>query len=186
MTGYEALLALLPDLHACTSVDEVARVLTARLAEVIRADLVTLNLISTREGEMTTIGMFDQDWADPREIEPFFDRYAHQHPLIQVFTSGAPRAPLRMSDHTDMEAFQQTELYRFCFVPLRSLHQIGLAVLAIPGTIIGIGINRTTEDFTDAELELATVLWRQLPDVVEHVNLRALHAEAAAIEGLRA
>jgi DNA-binding CsgD family transcriptional regulator len=174
-SSYRALLRVMTALHECRTLTELEYTLTSRCAEIIPADLVSLNKIDLTGNMGGSIAMFEPEFISPRLIEPAFDRYVHQHPLVQEMKRTGDGRPMRMSDYVDMAEFQRTELYEHVFKPLRSLHQIGLSVTAVPGLIVGIGINRTHEDFTDEELHLALLLHEQIPAALHHVQLREIH-----------
>jgi RNA polymerase sigma factor (sigma-70 family) len=185
-SSYRALLRLMTALHDCRTLTELEHTLTRRMHEVIWADLVTLNKIDLTGNMGGSIGLFEPEFVSPRVIEPAFDRYVSQHPLVQDMQRTGHGRPRRMSDFIDMDAFQQLELYEHVFKPLRSLHQIGLSVTAVPGMIVGIGINRTYEDFTDAELALATLLHEQIPAALHHVQLREIHERERQLDSIGA
>ena len=169
--SFRPLLDLVSQMHQCRSLSALEVCLAEQVASVIWADLVTLNRIDL-EGTMGgSIGLFVPEFVSPREIEPAFDRYVHQHPLVQAIKRTGDGAPRRMSDFINMEEFRETDLYEHVFKPLRSLHQIGFSVVSVPGVVVGIGINRTNQDFTDEELELSQLVYEQIPAAYHHVQL---------------
>jgi DNA-binding CsgD family transcriptional regulator len=173
--AYRALLRVMTALHECRTLAELEVTLTQRVGEIIRADLVTLNKIDLNGNMGGSIGLFEPEFMSPRVIEPAFDRYVHQHPLVQEIVRTGDGRPRRLSDHIDVTDFVRLELYEHVFRPLRSLHQIGFQVTAVPGMVVGIGINRTHDDFTDDELRMAQLLYEQLPAALHHVQLREIH-----------
>jgi DNA-binding CsgD family transcriptional regulator len=174
-SAYRSVLALTNLLHQCTTLAQLEIVLTENVATVIPADLVTLNKIDINGNMGGSIGYFSPEFISPKLIEPAFDTYVHQHPLVQDMVKVGDTGPRRMSDFISVEEFKKLELYEHVFKPLRSLHQIGFSVVAVPGMIIGIGVNRTHDDFSDEELALARLLWEQIPAAFHHVQLKEIH-----------
>jgi DNA-binding CsgD family transcriptional regulator len=166
-----AMLELVSQMHQCQSLQSLEICLTERVAEVIWADVVTLNKIDLTGAMGGSIGVFAPEFISPRVIEPAFDRYVHQHPLVQAIRETGDGAPRRLSDFVDMEEFQRTELYQQVFKPLRSLYQIGFSVVSVPGMVVGIGINRTSQNFSDQELALSHLIYEQIPAAYHHVQL---------------
>lgn len=168
--AYRALLTLLSELHECTSMAELEHAVTARVTDVIWADLVSLNKIDLTGTMGGSIALFEPEFVSPGVIEPAFDKYVSQHPLVQEFVRTGDGAPRRMSDFIGVDAFRTLELYEHVFKPLRSLHQIAFSVVQVPGMVLGIGLNRTVEDFSDDELETCRLLYQQLPAAFHHVR----------------
>jgi DNA-binding CsgD family transcriptional regulator len=177
---YRALLRFVTVLHSSQSRPQLERLLTEGAAGVVPADLVTLNRINTKRMG-ASITMFAPEFVSPKAIEPAFDKYVHQHPLVQEIARTGDGRPRRMSDYISVEDFRRTDLYEHVFKPLRSQYQIGFSVSMIDGTVVGIGINRTSEDFTDEELDAALMLWEQIPAAFHHVQLRELHARETQV-----
>jgi DNA-binding CsgD family transcriptional regulator len=180
MTGqgdesYRALLRVTAALHECRTLADLELTITRRCAEIIPADLVTYNKIDLTGNLGGSIGMFAPEFISPSVIAPAFDKYMHQHPLVQDYLRTGDGRPRRMSDYIGVDEFRRTELYEHVFAPLRSLHQIAFSVTAVPGMVVGIGINRTHDDFSDDELHMALLLWEQLPAALHHVQLREIH-----------
>ena len=180
--AYRAMLTLLSELHECTSLAELEIAVTARVTDVIPADLVSLNKIDLTGTMGGSIGLFVPEVLPPSVIEPAFDKYLHQHPLVQDIKLNGDGAPRRMSDFIDMDEFQTLELYEYVFKPLGVLHQLGFSVGQVPGMVVGIGINRLATDFTDDEVETCRLLYHQLPAAFHHVQLREIYEHERATE----
>ena len=169
-----AMLAFVARLHDQVSLAGLEEFVTAHIGGVIPADVVTLNRIDLSGTMGGSRLLFDPAIADPVEIAPKFDAYLWQHPLVNDYLiTGDPR-PRRLSDFVDMRQFVRTDLYREVFAPLRSLHQLAFSITAVPGLLVGVGVNRTKHDFTDAELEVVQSLWGQMPGAIHHVQLREI------------
>ncbi|MBE7188724.1 helix-turn-helix transcriptional regulator [Jatrophihabitans endophyticus] len=179
---YRALLTFMSELHECASLRELEHTITARIADVIPADLVSLNKIDLTGTMGGSIGLFVPERVPPSVIEPAFDKYLHQHPLVQAIKRDGNGSPRRMSDFIDMDEFRTLELYEYVFKPLGVLHQLGFSIGQVPGMVVGIGVNRLSPDFTDDELETCTLLYHQLPAAFHHVQLREIvdHEQGAA------
>lgn len=175
LSAYRALLTLMSELHECTSLAELETTVTARVTDVIPADLVSLNKIDLAGTMGGSIAMFVPEPVPPSVIEPAFDKYVHQHPLVQAIKRDGNGTPRRMSDFIDMDEFRTLELFEHVFKPLGVLYQLGFSVGQIPGMVVGIGINRADTDFTDDELETCRLLYDQLPAAFHHVQLREIH-----------
>jgi DNA-binding CsgD family transcriptional regulator len=174
-SGYRELLTFVAELHQCRRLDDLERRLTTHASQVIPTDLVSLNKIDLSGDLGGSRAIFFPPLASPDSISKAFDQYMHQHPLVEEFRRTGDGAPRRMSDFIDMGDFQRLELYEHVFKPLQSLHQIAFSIVSIPGMVIGLGLNRTHDDFTDEDLALSRLMYEQLPATFHHVQLTEIH-----------
>jgi DNA-binding CsgD family transcriptional regulator len=168
-----ALLDLLTDLHTCPDESTLRARLTDRIDRLIPCDLVSLNYIDMDGSHGGTTTSFNGGFEAGAELGTAFDSFADQHPLVLEMIRTGNSGPRRMSDFITISSFKRLDLYQHVFKPLESLHQIGFSLATSPSLVIGIGLNRARRDFSDAHLDLVTLLHRQLPAVFSHVALQA-------------
>jgi DNA-binding CsgD family transcriptional regulator len=167
------LLDLLVELHSCPDEVTLRARLTDRVDCLVPCDLVSLNFIDMDGSHGGTKTSFNGGFEAGAELGEAFDAFADQHPLVLEMIRTGNSAPRRISDFITVPGFKRLDLYQHVFKPLESLHQIGFSLVTSPSLVIGIGLNRGRRDFSDAQLELISLLHRQLPAVFSHVALQA-------------
>jgi DNA-binding CsgD family transcriptional regulator len=167
------LLDLLAELHECPDEAHLRDHLTESVGRLVSCDLVSLNYIDMDGSNGGTRTSFNGGFTAGIELGKAFDEFADQHPLVLEMIRTGDSAPRRMSDFISVPRFKKLDLYQHVFVPLESLHQIGFSLVTSPSLVIGIGLNRRRNDFSDSQLELVRLLHRQLPAAFSHVATRA-------------
>ena len=165
-----AMLALLGAAHEATGAEQFADVLMAHLNHLVVSDLISYNEINLAGGATHTF--FEPQLVPRPELEEAFARLIGEHPLVREYNqSGNPQA-LRMSDFISMAKLRSLDLYHEVFTPLETNYQLAFSVAIDADTVIGIGLNRRREDFTDREMALMSELQPHLASAFEHAVMR--------------
>jgi DNA-binding NarL/FixJ family response regulator len=169
-----AMLALLGAAHEATGAEQFADVLMAHLNHLVVSDLISYNEINLAGGATHTF--FEPQLVPRPELEESFSRLIDQHPLVREYNeTGNPQA-LRMSDFISLPKLRSLELYHEVFNPLETNFQLAFSVAIDADTVIGIGLNRRREDFTDREMALTSELQPHLASAFEHAVMRGQYA----------
>ena len=167
-----AVLAFVARLHEAPEVGELTALIVAGLRELVACDLVSWNDIDL-EGGGGTRTFFEPQLVPHPEIERAFGATVHEHPLVADYAATGDPAPRRMSDFIPLAELQARDLWREVFRPLETNHQVAMAVVASPGRVVGIGLNRWRRDFSDRDVAVASLVQVHLPAAFDHVRLRA-------------
>ena len=179
-----AMLALLGAAHEATGAEEFADVLMAHLNDLVVSDLISYNEINLAGG--ATYTFFEPELVPRPELEESFARLLDQHPLVREYSKSGNPQPLRMSDYISLRELRRLDLYHEVFHPLETDFQLAFSVAIDTDTVIGIGLNRRREDFSDREVALMSELQPHLAAAFEHSVLRAQYASRRREESLTA
>jgi DNA-binding CsgD family transcriptional regulator len=179
-----AMLALLGAAHEATGAKQFADVLMAHLNHLVVSDLISYNEINLAGGGTHTF--FEPQLVPRPELEEAFARLVDQHPLVREYSETRNPHPLRMSDFISLPKLRTLELYHEVFSPLETNFQLAFSVAIDTGTVIGIGLNRRREDFTDREVALMSELQPHLASAFEHAVLREQYASRRHEQSLTA
>lgn len=145
----QGLLELLGEVHHAEDVASFRAGLLDVVPRVLPSNCTAYNEVSAEGTPLVVI-------VEPEPAPELFDRwgqFAHQSPLIQWHLSNRDPRAQRMSDVTDIAAFQETDLYREVFAPLGVLHQMAVSLPAPPTLLIGLTV-AAMDDYTEAQRKL--------------------------------
>lgn len=97
--------------------------------------------------------------------------YIHEHPIVRYVQRTGDPTPQRMSDVTTRSEFHRLGLYNELFKPARIEFQAAMTLRIPRRTVVGIGLNRSSRDFSDREREVLALLRAPLAAAFE----RAAH-----------
>jgi DNA-binding CsgD family transcriptional regulator len=169
-----AMLTLLGAAHEATGAEQFAGVLMAHLNQLVVTDLISYNEINLAGGATHTF--FEPQLVPRPELEEAFARLIDQHPLVRHYNETGNPLPLRMSDFIGPRELRKLDLYHEVFNPLETDFQLAFSVAIDTDTVIGIGLNRRREDFSDREVALMSELQPHLASAFEHAVLREKYA----------
>ncbi|WP_395657470.1 response regulator transcription factor [Nocardioides sp.] len=140
------------------------------LRALVPADAIVWNGFDFATGECRVLG-------DPPEMFSVeigqLTMELDDHPMMHAYLGGAAAAtaaPLRISDLVDERTFRRTRTWADLFRPLGLKHQLTTPTGGDLRTVgVGWSLNRAHGDFTDAEVELMTMLQPVLA-ALEHTN----------------
>lgn len=139
------LLELVGEVMGLLHLDELRPGLLSALRGVIPADWLSVNEFRP-DGVVSVVEPhLDQKWID------IFAELAHENPLVQHYERTADGRALRFSDVVTREQLEATRLYREFYAHFDINHQIAFTLPHESGQLIGISLNRTRPDFSDAE-----------------------------------
>lgn len=146
------------ELPALVSGDEVDRAAASLIRRVLVADEILWTHIDLDDTSATTV----RNGPDLAELIPLGDdlaRTAQAHPAIASYlTPGDDRRPRRVSDITDLSSWTSNPAYLDAFSDRGGRFQLSLVTHLTGATGTGWVLTRSLNDFTDDDVETATLL----------------------------
>jgi DNA-binding CsgD family transcriptional regulator len=162
----KSFLEVVADAEYAGSVEAYHAALLAAVADVIPCEVLVFNEFQLGPGADASARPTVTCTAAP-PLEPCaaiapalletFLCHISQHPLIQLQATGDCRSH-RLSDVTSMRGFRHGPLYAEFFRPAEIAHQLTIGFDGPPHRLVGIWLNRTSRDFSEADLLLAELL----------------------------
>jgi DNA-binding CsgD family transcriptional regulator len=149
------------------------------LAAMVGCDSLTYNELGPAPGQ-TRYADQPQHALDPA-TQPVFAAYVHEHPLVNHYRDTGDGEPVKISDFLSRERFHRLGLYAEFFRPIPVEHQIAVSLPSPDGTVIGIALNRTRPDFSEADRALLSVL--RAPLIHAMVRARRRNQASRALAG---
>jgi DNA-binding CsgD family transcriptional regulator len=148
--------ACLLRLHACQDQDELIATSTSSIRTFIECDLISYNDID-QESDSVVVR------TDPyqmrfEELYSYWEKWKHQHPVLQYVASTGDGAPKRISDFIDRPQLHRLELYQSVFKHTKTEFQLCTSFQLPRQRIIGFALNRHEQDFTDEDCHALSLL----------------------------
>lgn len=98
------------------------------------------------------------DIAMAVRLKPTYDKYAHQHPLINAAFANSSLGAIRFCDVAG--DFTSTELYQYFYAPFNIRYQLVVALPSPPDVVVGYALNRSEAagEFSDRDVEVLNTL----------------------------
>ena len=130
------------------------------LRALILCESASFNDMTMASGDFRYVIVPPDDEELARQLKPAYDRYAHQHPLIQIAQYEPDSGALRFCDVEDGPSFPDTELYRHFFEPFGLRYQLVIQLPGPPDVVIGYALNRSPDqgEFSDRDVEVLNTL----------------------------
>lgn len=92
--------------------------------------------------------------ATSHRLKPAYDRFAHQHPLIQLAGTSVTTGALRFCDAADGDKITETDLYRHFYEPFGLRYQLILQLPSPPDVVVGYALSRSEAagEFSDRDV----------------------------------
>ena len=87
-----------------------------------------------------------------------FAAHVHEHPLVTYYRATGDSSPVKISDFLSRERFHRLGLYAEFFRHLPVEHQLAVGLPSPDTRVVGIALNRSSGDFTEAGRDLIGVL----------------------------
>jgi len=87
-----------------------------------------------------------------------FAAHVHEHPLVTYYRATGDGSPVKISDFLSRERFHRLGLYAEFFRHLPVEHQLAVSLPSPDTRVVGIALNRSSGDFTEADRDLIGVL----------------------------
>ena len=87
-----------------------------------------------------------------------FAAHVHEHPLVTHYRATGDGSPVKISDFLSRERFHRLGLYAEFFRHLPVEHQLAVSLPSPDTRVVGIALNRSSGDFTEADRDLIGVL----------------------------
>jgi len=144
-----ALLELVRELNAVPDLDGFRHTVVRALPAVVPSEVTAYNEADARHGRLTIVANPSDD-ITPRNIGTF-ERYMHQHPILQYVDRTGDLRPRRISDFLDRRTWHALDLYNEFFRWRRIEHQLTFGLASVPRrrVIIALALNRWQRDFRE-------------------------------------
>ena len=138
------------------------------LTDLVGCDVITYNEIGVAPGQVSYYADYPSGCLDPASLA-VFEAHLHEHPLLVHYRATGDGEPAKISDLLSRRQFHRLGIYSEFFRHVPVEDQIAFT---LPSTgddqIVAIALNRSREDFTDADREvliaiagpLSNALWR--------------------------
>jgi DNA-binding CsgD family transcriptional regulator len=166
-----AVQAGLRELYARLDLDALPMTILRFVNRLVPADVSAYNEIDPTRRRL--IGVFYPDVIDAPTTAaiPDWERCMHQHPLVKHFQDNPNDQPRRITDFIDQADFEQTDLFRLVFAPLKARYQVVTAMPVPAPLIAGIAQNRGKRNFSDRELAMLDLVRPHLRQAYENACL---------------
>ncbi|MEZ6191617.1 MAG: LuxR C-terminal-related transcriptional regulator [Phycisphaerales bacterium] len=161
----------LRELYARLDLDALPQTILRFVNRLVPADISAYNEIDPTRRRLIGVFYPDETAAPTTAAIPDWERCMHQHPLVTHFRDNPNDSPRRISDFMRQADFEQTDLYRLVFMPLKSRYQVVTAMPVPAPLMAGIAQNRGKRNFSDRELELLDLLRPHLRQAYENACL---------------
>jgi DNA-binding CsgD family transcriptional regulator len=160
--------------------DEVQRAACALLRDTIDCDEVLL-VEYHQDGPVTRVRT-GEDLELERSLGLGLAQFGYSHPAIRSYLRpGDNLLPRRVSDTATQHAWRSSSVYAEVFRARGGHHQLTLVTDLCPPVHTGWGLIRSSADFSDTDLHVATLIWPQLVTMAALANrLPSTHALGGA------
>ena len=147
------LLDFLHEVYALRALDEFGPGLMRALPRLFSCDIYAYNEVNPERKRLSAAMEPDVFAADDLRI---FERYMHQHPLINYYRRTGDGRALKISDFLSRREFHHLDLYNeFYRVIPKVEHQLAVVLPAPPPLVVGVTLNRSGQkqkhDFTERD-----------------------------------
>jgi DNA-binding CsgD family transcriptional regulator len=140
----------------------VARALACDSAAYIRTDPARASFQVTGWPEGTFASL------DHREAA---ELHAREHPLVAHYRDSRDARPWSLYDFTTRDDFHRSALYRKLYRPLGIEYQLAMLLPNPAAGLHAVAVNRSNEDFSDAERQTLELLWPHLTQAARNVRV---------------
>jgi len=177
LTDTQLLLDLVSEAYAFEDLAEYRDGIVEVVSHVVPSDWVSYNEITAEEAFTVAVPEFDPG------LLPRFAANVYEHPLIDYTARTRDGRPYRISDLIDQQTFHSLALYQQFYRPLGIEWQVAFTLPARAPLIVGIALSRTTEDFTQREVQLLALARPHLMQAYRNAELWSTRkATLAALE----
>ena len=156
LSALEKALRLVDDLAETDDPADFGERALPGLDRLIRCDSLTYNEIGPAPSRVVTCA-YPADLVTPATLAAFA-AYVHEHPLVAHYRATGDGSPVKISDFLSRERFHRLGLYAEFFRHLPVEHQLAVGLPSPDTRVVGIALNRSSGDFTEADRDLIGVL----------------------------
>jgi DNA-binding CsgD family transcriptional regulator len=173
--GFASLVGEAPDLPSFA-----ARCVSA-IRGLVPCDLATYNEMN--HGGRRAVALSDPPDALFAEAESVLARYLDVHPLVQHFARTGDTGTRLLSDFVTRRRLRHTGLYQELFRPIEGEYLIAVNVSAPPSVLVGLGLFRSSPDFSERDRALLDLVRPLAASAYEAVVARSALATLEAAAG---
>jgi DNA-binding CsgD family transcriptional regulator len=179
--SWQQMLGVVHALFAVDTSEQFGHRVLEELEGLVSFDQASFNEVDTSAGRATFVARPDYIDMHGPEVAAW-QRLAYQNPILDYQQRTGDGAAKRISDFISLEELHELELYREVYRSLRVEYQVAIGIPCPRPVVIGIALNRSSSDFTDAEVAALDVLRAHIAQAYRIIEIRT--NERAAIERL--
>jgi DNA-binding CsgD family transcriptional regulator len=166
----EALLSYLREIYVSSDLEGFASRVVSMLPRILLSESVSYAEYDP-QGRKTSAEVLDPPASDYASEARVFERYMHEHPLINHYRQTGEGRAIKISDFLTRSQWRSRALYNEFFKEIRGIeHQMGVAIPT--SAPVGIALGRSGRDFSERDRLLLELLRPHL--VQAHRNAAAL------------
>ncbi|HZU81206.1 MAG TPA: helix-turn-helix transcriptional regulator [Acidimicrobiales bacterium] len=166
--------AALDVVHSITSVDSLddfGPAVLHGLDRLIGCDSASFNEVDPFSERAAVV--FHPDRTPQEQEQRAWSRWSHQHPMLMYMLRTGDGSTQRLSDHLTRDELHALELYKEVYAALHTEFQLAMALPAPRPVVVGVALNRGSEDFTDDEIAIGEALRPHILQAYRRVQLIA-------------
>ena len=110
-----------------------------------------------------------------------FAAHVHEHPLVSYYRATGDSSPVKISDFLSRERSHRLGLYAEFFQHLPVEHQLAVSLPSPATRAVGIALNRSSEDFAEADRNLIGILRAPLTTALTRAEGRRRARQALTV-----
>jgi DNA-binding CsgD family transcriptional regulator len=177
LSALEKALRLVDDLAETDDPADFGERALPGLGRLIRCDSLTYKEIGPAPGRVVT---YPADLVTPATLA-VFAAYVHEHPLVAHYRATGDGSPVKISDFLSQERFHRLGLYAEFFRHLPVEYQLAVSLPSPDTRVVGIALNRSSGDFTEADRDLIGVLRAPLTTALARADGRCRARRALTV-----
>lgn len=178
---YQSVLNVVREIHGIQRMDDFPRRAMSGIGHLIESDLLTYNEIDTRRRRAFMVQ--EPAGAISAAQVQTFERFAHQHPLINHYARTRESQPRKISDFLSLMEFRRLDLYQEFFRDVALHYQMAVTIPSANAVVIGIALNRARSDFSERDRSVLDLVRPHLVQAYRNIAERgALRERAEAAE----
>jgi DNA-binding CsgD family transcriptional regulator len=171
-------------LYRVDNLDQFGPIVLESLESLIPCDTSSYNEVDPVAGRAVVLSRPDPITDEELAI---WQKWAHQNPALMHMLRTGDGSARRISDFLDQDELHGLELYRYGYARIGVEYQLSVGLPAPSPIVLGVALNRGSEDFTDAEVGVLEVLRPHVAQAYRNAQLitehrRALDRIAGALE----
>ena len=134
------------------------------LRSVIDCDIASFNDMTLASRDYRAVTRPSEFEALAHELKPVYDRFAHQHPLIQTTGTPVVMGAVRFCDVPDGDRVTETDLFKNFYEPFGIRYQLVIQLPSPPDVVVGYALSRgpSAGEFSDRDVDVINSLGAHL------------------------
>lgn len=170
-------------LYAHLDLDSLAGVIVGIAGRLVASDVAGYNEVDPVRRRGVGVMMPEHEAAPLFQSIAVWERYMHQHPLVNHFRDHPYDKPRKITDFMPQASFEDLDLYREFFAPRGLRYQMVTGIPTRSSIMAGVTHNRRSRDFTETDRNTLDMLRPHLRQAYENASLVSeLRANTSRLE----